>query len=229
MSWITPTDALLRCTEACAKSIVPVEEWLANYRTAKADDAAIESVCGVQSCVWRQERFVPTHVVRYVAARHELSLRDFLVQLEPPHPKFIFLPPRSDVSSGERLRTRKAVAAINQASEIDLSVDRQGASTVCSAHPVSRETLRAVHLGGQKVCAVRRWRRTVPFVKELGIAMDMRSMSIAGGVIGYYIGYVRSWETEHSIIAAAVCMILFMLVDAVLLLIMLSKEDDQTS
>lgn len=63
------------------------------------------------------------------------------------------------------------------------------------------------------------------FMKDLTIGIDMRLMSLAGGVVGYYVCYSRGQSVDMCLAGAAVGAVAMLLVDAVLLLIRLSKED----
>jgi hypothetical protein len=63
------------------------------------------------------------------------------------------------------------------------------------------------------------------FMKDLTIGIDMRLMSLAGGVVGYYVCYSRGQSVDLCLVGAAVGAVAMLLMDAVLLLIRLSKED----
>lgn len=65
------------------------------------------------------------------------------------------------------------------------------------------------------------------FMKDLTIGIDMRLMSLAGGVVGYYLCYSRGQPVDMCLVGAAVGAVAMLLMDAVLLLIRLSKEDGQ--
>lgn len=64
-------------------------------------------------------------------------------------------------------------------------------------------------------------------MKDMSIGLDMRLMSLAGAVVGYYVPYARGSPKEHSIIGAAVGAVVMLLVDAVLLMIYISRSDSR--
>ena len=63
------------------------------------------------------------------------------------------------------------------------------------------------------------------FMRDVSIGLDMRLMTIAGGIVGYYLCRTRGMETGECIIGGAVGAVFMMFVDAVLLVIRLAKED----
>lgn len=63
------------------------------------------------------------------------------------------------------------------------------------------------------------------FMKDVRFGLDMRLMSVAGGIVGYYLCHVRGFGRDVSIVGAAVGAILMMFVDALLLMIRIGKED----
>lgn len=63
------------------------------------------------------------------------------------------------------------------------------------------------------------------FMRDMGIGLDVRLMSIAGGVVGYYLCYVRGMAREECIVGGAIGAVLMMFVDGVLLIIKMGKDD----
>lgn len=66
------------------------------------------------------------------------------------------------------------------------------------------------------------------FMKEISIGLDMRLMSFAGAIFGYYVCWARGQAKEHCIVGAAVGAIVMLFVDGILLILRVSKEDEKT-
>jgi hypothetical protein len=60
---------------------------------------------------------------------------------------------------------------------------------------------------------------------DLGLGADIRLMSVAGAIIGYYMFYVRGFSRNECAIAAAVGALLMLVVDAGLLWVKAAKDD----
>lgn len=65
------------------------------------------------------------------------------------------------------------------------------------------------------------------FMRDISIGLDVRLMSIAGGVVGYYACYARGQGTDQCIVGAAVGAVFMLLVDGILLMIRLHREDEK--
>ncbi len=63
------------------------------------------------------------------------------------------------------------------------------------------------------------------FMKDVSIGLDMRLMTIAGGIVGYYMCHTRGMDKGECIIGAGVAAVFMLFVDAILLVIRLAKED----
>jgi hypothetical protein len=63
------------------------------------------------------------------------------------------------------------------------------------------------------------------FMKDVSVGLDMRLMTIAGGIVGYYVCHIRGMEQGQCIIGAGVAAVVMLFVDAVLLVIRMGKED----
>lgn len=63
------------------------------------------------------------------------------------------------------------------------------------------------------------------FMKDVRFGLDMRLMSLAGSIVGYYLCHVRGFGLDVSLVGAAVGAIVMMFVDAALLMIRIGKED----
>ena len=67
------------------------------------------------------------------------------------------------------------------------------------------------------------------FSSDIGVALDVRLMSLAGGVVGYYLCYVRGMSMEERIIGAAVGAVAMLFVDGILLILRIAKSDSAES
>ena len=63
------------------------------------------------------------------------------------------------------------------------------------------------------------------FSRDLSIGFDMRLMSAAGAVVGYYLCYARGLGRDMCFVGAAVGAVVMLLVDAVLLIVRLARDD----
>lgn len=63
------------------------------------------------------------------------------------------------------------------------------------------------------------------FMQGMSIGLDMRLMTLAGAVVGYYVMYSRGLGSDMCVIGAAVGAVVMLFVDAILLLIRLGRED----
>ena len=63
------------------------------------------------------------------------------------------------------------------------------------------------------------------FSRDLSIGVDMRLMSAAGAVVGYYLCYARGFGRDVCYMGAAVGAVLMLLMDAVLLIVRLARDD----
>ena len=65
------------------------------------------------------------------------------------------------------------------------------------------------------------------FMRDTAVALDMRLMSLAGGVVGYYVCYTRGMSTREAIAGAAIGAVAMIFVDAILLILRIRREDQQ--
>jgi hypothetical protein len=63
------------------------------------------------------------------------------------------------------------------------------------------------------------------FLKDMSVGLDIRLMSLAGGVVGYYMCYIRGLDVESCIVGGLVGIVAMMLVDAVLVMTRMAKDD----
>ena len=63
------------------------------------------------------------------------------------------------------------------------------------------------------------------FARDISIGLDMRLMSAAGCVVGYYVCWARGCSREVCLVGAAAGAVLMLLMDAVLLIVRLAKDD----
>ena len=66
-------------------------------------------------------------------------------------------------------------------------------------------------------------------MKDMTIGLDMRLMAIAGGVVGYYLCHMRGLDQGTCWIGAVCGVILMTIVDALLMIIRISKDDIKSS
>lgn len=66
------------------------------------------------------------------------------------------------------------------------------------------------------------------FLSDSFIGLDIQVMALSGAVVGYYAGLLRGAPKETCLTYAMVGLVVMMLVDAVLLLIRLGREDEAT-
>ncbi|AAZ11652.1 hypothetical protein, conserved [Trypanosoma brucei brucei TREU927] len=64
------------------------------------------------------------------------------------------------------------------------------------------------------------------FLRGASIGFDMQLMALSGGAVGYYLGYVRGRPANDCIVYATVGLVLMLLVDALLLILMLRRQDE---
>lgn len=157
-------------------------------------------------------------------------------------------------SNPARLRMKARIKAINEAvqaeeynklllSRTDLSSSAVPRRSTSSSHGRSSSSAAAtamispgnhsVHLGGRldQPAALQSARDGQPpetfgtFMKDVSIGLDMRLMSLAGGVVGYYLNYVRGASQSECIVAALIGVVSFMMLDALLLILRLRRED----
>lgn len=63
------------------------------------------------------------------------------------------------------------------------------------------------------------------FLRDASIGFDIQIMALTGAGVGYYIGYLRSLSTEWCTLYAVIGLATMMLVDAVLIMIRMGRQD----
>ncbi|KPI87518.1 hypothetical protein ABL78_3396 [Leptomonas seymouri] len=64
------------------------------------------------------------------------------------------------------------------------------------------------------------------FLRDASIGFDIQIMALTGAGVGYYLGYLRGLSTEWCTLYAVVGLVALMLVDAVLLIIRMGRQDE---
>jgi hypothetical protein len=164
---------------------------------------------------------------------------------------FVLAPMQKSVNPNRR-RMRHRIARIDAAVETALynemlaggalsnptDVAATTAFTARKPASMSAMTLDATNLGGVKLSLGGSLRdaqrgaeeRAKPetfsvIMKDVGVGLDVRLMSLAGGIVGYYLCASRSLPTEHCIIGGAIGAVFMLFVDAALLMLRMGRED----
>lgn len=66
------------------------------------------------------------------------------------------------------------------------------------------------------------------FLREASIGLDIQIMAFTGAAVGYYLGYLRGLSAELCTMYAIIGLVAMMIVDAVLLLLRVNKQDEMT-
>ncbi|CAJ1018792.1 hypothetical protein, conserved [Leishmania lindenbergi] len=64
------------------------------------------------------------------------------------------------------------------------------------------------------------------FLRDVSIGFDIQVMTLTGAGVGYYLGYLRGLSSEWCTLYAVVGLVTMMLVDAVLLIIRVGRQDE---
>lgn len=64
------------------------------------------------------------------------------------------------------------------------------------------------------------------FLRDASIGFDIQIMALTGAGVGYYMGYLRGLSTEWCTLYAVVGLVTMMLVDAVLIMIRMGRQDE---
>nr|CCC90822.1 conserved hypothetical protein [Trypanosoma congolense IL3000] len=65
------------------------------------------------------------------------------------------------------------------------------------------------------------------FIRDASIGFDVQLMALCGGGVGYYLAYVRGCSANDCIVYAIVGLITMLFVDAILLILMLRRQDEK--
>jgi len=112
---------------------------------------------------------------------------------------------------------------------------RRGDATVIDARQMQQETVRgdtSVLPDHRQVKSLREEASLkeshAEFVKNAFIGLDIQIMAMSGGAVGYYMGWLRGASTEVCLTYATIGLVLMMMVDALLLLMRMGRQDAET-
>uniref|UniRef100_A0A7S1MA02 Uncharacterized protein n=1 Tax=Neobodo designis TaxID=312471 RepID=A0A7S1MA02_NEODS len=210
------------------------------------DDADPVPEDGEVARVWKH-RVIPMATVRAAAALARCDTQTFLKSAG--NDSSFVLVPQEKPPNPKRRQLRARINRINAAVETAMYNEMLTRNDTGAPVPLGGKagamgsmTIDATGVGGkerlvlggnmrdaQRGAAERAQPETLRVVmKDVGLGLDMRLMSLAGGIVGYYLCYSRALPREHCFIGAAVGVVAMLLVDALLLMIRMSREDGQT-
>jgi hypothetical protein len=195
--------------------------------------------------VWKH-RVLPMALVRVAAALAGMETKAFLAEAGGGS-SFVLAPqekPANPRRREMRARLRRIDAAVDTAMYNEMLTKGDSAPTpmggkgsgmgsmtidATSAGGKGRVVLGGAMRDAQRGAVERAQPETLKVVmKDVGLGIDMRLMSLAGGIVGYYLCYSRSLPKEQCFIGAAVGVVAMLFVDALLLIIRMSREDGKT-
>lgn len=245
------TSIAARPEDPCAAAVGEFLQQRSAAMRDQCDELDPPSASTGEPPLWRHQ-VVPIAVVRSAAAAERMSTRQFLREVGEAHPEnevasfSVAAPvkPENPHRRTMRARLKRIDAAVETALYNEmLAGDASGGHTTGGPAAGNRGTmagmtLDATRLGGGRLLlggAMRDAQRGAEdraqpetfsvIMKDVGIGLDVRLMSLAGGIVGYYLAFSRGLSTEQCIVGAAVGAVAMLFVDAALLMIRMARED----
>ena len=217
MVLVTATTKLAKAIEDSA-SIPEAAAYLALKERMESQEA-LDTLTAAERAV---NLLVPLNLVRLVAKHQGVSIESLLRGNGK----------ETDESDSSQLQicvekvelTDQRIAMRRRVKQIDAYVEDKNYHAMTKN--VNRDDI--APFDADKSKTRRRGKETfATFMKDIGVGLDVRLMSFAGGVTGYWVCYARGQAKETCIVGAAVGAIIMLFIDAILLIFRISHEDEE--